>query len=54
MLASENDSIYAIFVNDYSGSKYCEKMGEYQFDKNSKSFAINIAGMMLNYADFNV
>lgn len=43
----------AIFVMDYS-DVYDKILGEYEFNKNSKSFVRNVASMLSQYADFEV
>lgn len=44
----------AIFVNDYTGGKYRETLGEYQFDINSKKFIISASSMLSDYANLEV
>ena len=41
----------AIFVNQYSAGTYRIKMGEYEFTKESRNFALRASGMMSPYAD---
>lgn len=48
------DVYNAIFANDYSGSKYREKMGEYEFDTSSKKFVLAASSMLSAYADFSI
>lgn len=43
----------AIFVTQYSGSKYHTVLGQFEFSKESKIFAINAANMMSNFAEFS-
>ena len=45
------DLYNAIFVNRYDGRKYCENIGSYCFDANSKGFIIRAAGLMSGYAN---
>lgn len=49
-----NDIYEAIFVKEYSGAEYCKYIGEYEFDNNSKIFALNVANMLSVYADYNI
>lgn len=42
----------AVFVNKYNGRTYSVTMGEYEFSKQSKDFAINTSSMLSRYADF--
>lgn len=44
----------AIFVNKYERGKYCEQIGEYEFDAKSKGFILGAAGMLSNYANFSI
>lgn len=37
----------------YSGSKYHTVLGQFEFSKESKIFAINAANMMSNFAEFS-
>lgn len=39
----------AVFVNQYNGSGYRTVLGQYEFSKESKMFAINTANMMSKY-----
>lgn len=41
----------AIFVKQYSGSKYSIILGQYEFSKESKQFAISVASMMSQFAE---
>lgn len=43
----------AIFVNQYSGSKYSSILGQYEFSKESKTFAISTSSMMSHYAELS-
>lgn len=40
----------AIFVEQYNNLNYRTVIGDYEFNKNSKQFAIGVAGMMSQYA----
>jgi len=44
----------AIFVKEYSGRNYCENIGNYEFDANSKNFVISAASMLTNYASLEI
>lgn len=43
----------AIFVNQYSGSKYSTILGQYEFSKESKPFALSAASMMSQFAELS-
>lgn len=43
----------AIFVNQYRGSKYSTILGQCEFSKESKSFAISAASMMSEFAELS-
>lgn len=46
------DRLYAaIFVNQYTGGIYHVMIGEYEFTKESRNFALRASGMMTLYAD---
>ena len=40
----------AIFVTQYTGGRYYTNLGQYEFSKESKSFALNTSNMMSNFA----
>lgn len=43
----------AIFVNQYDGRMYSSTLGQYEFTKESKNFAISTSSMMSNYAELS-
>ena len=43
----------AIFVNQYNGSKYSTVLGQYEFSKESKLFALSTSSMMSNFAELS-
>ncbi len=43
----------AIFVNNYDGRTYCTRLGEYEFSRESRAFAISAASMLSNYANYS-
>ena len=43
----------AIFVNQYNGSKYSTILGQYEFSKESKPFALSASSMMSNFAELS-
>lgn len=43
----------AIFVNKYTGKKYNTILGQYQFSKNSRMYALKVANMMSDYAELS-
>lgn len=43
----------AIFSNQYDGRKYCTKLGQFEFTKESKDFAISTSSMMSNFAELS-
>ena len=40
----------AIFVTQYTGGRYYTNLGQYEFSKESKSFALSTSNMMSNFA----
>lgn len=42
----------AIFVNQYNGNKYSTILGQYEFSKDSKPFALSVSSMMSQFAEF--
>lgn len=48
------ESLYkAIFVNQYDGSTYSTSLGQYEFSKESKEFAISASSMMSKFAELS-
>lgn len=43
----------AIFVNQYNGSKYSTILGQYEFSKELKPFALSVSSMMSNFAELS-
>ena len=44
----------AIFVTEYDYRYYHTKLGDYEFDSNSRKFAMEVASMLSSYADFQI
>ncbi len=44
----------AIFVNEYTGRKHSEIVGQYEFDDSAKKYIISTSSMMSEYADYNI
>lgn len=44
----------AIFANNYSGGRYCTRIGAYEFNKDSKMLAITTAGLLSKYVDYSI
>ena len=57
-LVSKEDKLsslyHAIFVMEYSAVNYRKIIGEYQFNKKSKEYALRIASMLSEYADYQI
>lgn len=49
-----NSLYHAIFVMEYSAVNYRKDIGEYQFSKKSKEYALRIASMLSEYADYRI
>lgn len=43
----------AIFVKQYNGSNYNTVLGQYEFSKESKTFALSAASMMSQFAELS-
>lgn len=57
-LVSKEDKLrslyHAIFVMEYSAVNYRKTIGEYQFNKKSKEYALRISSMLSEYADYQI